>query len=457
MSDQNDKLKQLKTSAMDRRLSIAKASLLAGTRWAASNASSMFSSEEEKEKKRKKAMKEQADYLVAEIGKLKGSIVKIGQMMALYGEHFLPEEITQALNTLNNQTVALAWPAIKAQLQQQLGSKLDDLTIDHEPLGTASLAQVHRATRKSDGLQLVLKVQYPGVADAIDSDMSLFKNMLKLTRMVPQTREFDQWFDEVREMMHREVSYDIEAATTRRFAERLKDDPRYIVPRIIDDYCTDRVLCMTYEFGVPINSPVMLSLPQARRNQLGEASLEIAVREIFEWGEMQTDPNFGNYLVRLGNGEDQLDQIILLDFGAIRQFDSHLLGVARNLIQAGYYHDPDMMVKAMTGYEFFDSIPPSIKPDMAKVFLLATEAFSSPMNNPDLPQGVMDEQFRYDWKKSQLHSRVMQQASRSMASRYFSVPPKEFMFISRKFIGAYTFMTVIEAKTNVRDMIKRYL
>ena len=325
MSDHNDKLKQLKTSSMDRRLSIAKASLLAGTRWAASNATTMFSSEEEKEKKRKKAMKEQADYLVSEIGKLKGSIVKIGQMMALYGEHFLPEEITQALNTLNNQTVALAWPAIKQQLHSQLGSKLDDLTIDHEPLGTASLAQVHRATRKSDGLEMVLKIQYPGVAEAIDSDMSLFKNMLKLTRMVPQTREFDQWFDEVREMMHREVNYKIEAATTRRFAARLKEDPRYIVPQIIDGYCTDQVLCMTFERGVPINSPVMLSLPQERRNKLGEASLEIAVREIFEWGEMQTDPNFGNYLVRLGNGNDILDKIVLLDFGAIRQFDEHLL------------------------------------------------------------------------------------------------------------------------------------
>ncbi|WP_425917630.1 ABC1 kinase family protein [Acinetobacter sp. TSRC1-2] len=457
MSDQNDKLKQLKTSSMDRRLSIAKASLLAGTRWAASSATTMFSSEAEKEKKRKKAMKEQANYLVSEIGKLKGSIVKIGQMMALYGEHFLPEEITQALNTLNNQTIALAWPAIKEHLEQQLGSKLNDLTIDREPLGTASLAQVHRATRKSDGLEIVLKIQYPGVAAAIDSDMSLFKNMLKLTRMVPQTREFDQWFDEVREMMHREVNYDIEAATTRRFAERLKDDPRYVVPQIIDEYCTDQILCMTFERGVPINSPVMLSLPQERRNQIGEASLEIAVREIFEWGEMQTDPNFGNYLVRLGNNEDSQDKIVLLDFGAIRQFDEHLLSVARNLIQAGYHHNLDEMVRAMTGYEFFDSIPQSIKPDMAKVFLLATEAFSTTANNPDLPAGVMDEQQRYDWKKSQLHSRVMQRASKSMASRYFSVPPKEFMFISRKFIGAYTFMTVIDAKTNVRKMVEKFL
>ncbi|OEY94697.1 ABC transporter [Acinetobacter proteolyticus] len=456
MSDQNDKLKNLKTSSVDRRLSIAKASLLAGTRWATASATSLFSSEEEKEKKRKKAMAEQAHYLVSEIGKLKGSIVKIGQMMALYGEHFLPEEITQALNTLNNQTVALAWPAIKTHLQDQLGSKLDELTIDHEPIGTASLAQVHRATRKSDGLELVLKIQYPGVAEAIDSDMNLFKNMLKLTRMVPQTREFDQWFDEVREMMHREVDYGIEAATTRRFAERLKDDQRYVVPEIIEEFCAEKVLCMTFERGVPVNSPVMLSLPQERRNQLGEASLEIAVRELFEWGEMQTDPNFGNYLVRLGNGDDVKDKIVLLDFGAIRQFDNNLLTVARNLIHAGYDHDKDAMVKAMTGYEFFDAMPESVKPGMADVFLIATEAFSCPSNNPDMPDGIMDNQNRYDWKKSQLHNRVMQQAGQSMASRYFSVPPKEFMFISRKFIGAYTFMTVIDAKTNVRKMIPQF-
>ena len=453
MSDKNDKLDTLKTSAFDRRLSIAKASFLAGTRWATANATSMFSKEEEKDRKRKQAMTEQANYLVQEIGKLKGSVVKIGQMMALYGEHFLPEEVTQALNTLNDKTVALSWTAIESHLRKELGEKFHDLTIDPEPLGTASLAQVHRATRKSDGLELVLKVQYPGVAEAIDSDMNLFRSMIKITRIVPQTREFDEWYDEVRSMMHREVDYRMEAATTKRFYERLKDDDRYIVPKIIDEFCTDRILCMTFERGVPINSPVMLSLPQVRRNALGEASLEIAVREIFEWGEMQTDPNFGNYLVRLGNGQDIKDKIVLLDFGAIRQFDDNLLNVARHLIKAGYHHNKAQMIQSMTGYNFFDSIPASVKPDMADLFLLATESFSTPENNPEMPKELMDQDKRYAWKDSNLHSRVMQQASRSMASRYFSVPPKEFMFISRKFIGAYTFMTVIDAKTNVRDMV----
>lgn len=451
MPDEKDILKNLKTSSLDRRISIAKASLVAGTRWATSNATSFFASDEEKEKKRKKVLTEQANYLVSEIGKLKGSIVKIGQMMALYGEHFLPREVTDALNTLNNQTVAVGWPSIYPHLQNELGIKLSDLEIDPSPIGTASLAQVHRATRKSDGLQMVLKIQYPGVANAIDSDMNLFKQMLKITNLLPQTREFDQWFDEVREMMHREVDYGIEAATTKRFSKYLENDHRYVVPTIIDEFSTPLILCMTYEEGIPVNSKEMLFLSQERRNLLGEASLDIAIKELFVWGEMQTDPNFGNYLVRLATDERTYDQIVLLDFGAIRQFDQTLLNTAHDLLLAGYHHDLDAMTNAMHGYTFFDQIPVSVKPDMARVFLLATEPLSSHQNNPDIPEGIMDENNRYDWKKSQLHNRVMQRASKSMASRYFSIPPKEFMFISRKFIGAYTFMTVIEAKTNIRE------
>lgn len=455
MADTPEKLDELKTSAFDRRLSLARASLVAGTRLAASSAGSLFASEDVREQKRRQAMQQQAQYLVDEIGKLKGSIVKIGQMMALYGEHFLPPEVTAALHSLNDRTVALSWPAIEAHLRHELGDRLADLRIDPEPLGTASLAQVHRAVRKSDGLEIVLKIQYPGVAEAIDSDMGLFRNLLKLTRMVPQTREFDEWFEEVRSMMHREVDYAMEAATTQRFHDRLKDDPRYIVPRLVPDYCSSRVLCMTFERGVPINSPVMLSLSQQRRNRLGEASLEIFVREIFEWGEMQTDPNFGNYLVRLGNGHDLPDRIVLLDFGAIRQFDPHLINVARNLIVAGARHNRDAMIAAMQGYAFFDQMPVNVKPVLAEVFLLATEPFTTRASNPDAPVYAFDGHSLYDWKKSQLHARLIKKTGESMASRYFSVPPKEFMFISRKFIGAYTFMTVIDARTNLHAMVER--
>lgn len=452
------RIKQLKTSSNDRRLSIAKASLFAGTRWAKAQASSLFASPAEKERLRKQALEEQVQYLVNELGKLKGSIVKVGQMLALYGEHFLPSEVTQALNHLNNQTVALEWTTIQQQLRSQLGDKLNDLDINPEPLGTASLAQVHRAKRKSDGAQLVLKIQYPQVAQAINSDMNFLKNILRLTRLAPQTREFDQWFEEVRLMLHREVNYHLEAESTQRFAQRLKDDPHYIVPTIYPEYCTNNILCMSYEQGIPINSPIVQQLPQERRNILGEQALHLMIKEIFEWGEMQTDPNFGNYLVRLAEQDHQPDRIILLDFGAIRQFDNYLLNIARNLIHAGYQQNHQAMMNAMKGYHFFDQLIVQNKSDMATLFLIAAEAFSlaSLIQHP-YPVETFDETGAYDWYLSQLHQRLLKHSQHSVNSRHFIVPPKEFMFISRKFIGAYTLMTVIQAKTHLRRLIEPYL
>lgn len=453
----NNKIKNLKTSSNDRRLSIAKASLFAGTRWATAQASSLFASPEEKERLRKQALEEQVQYLVNEIGKLKGSIVKVGQMLALYGEHFLPPEVTQALNNLNNQTVALEWTTIQQQLRSQLGDKLNDLDIYPEPLGTASLAQVHRAVRKSDGAELVLKIQYPQVAQAIDSDMNLLKNLLKLTRLAPQTREFDQWFEEVRLMMHREVNYHLEAESTQRFAERLRDNPYYIVPTIYPEYCTRNILCMSYEHGIAINHPDLQQLSQARRNLLGENALHLMIKEIFEWGEMQTDPNFGNYLVRVATDDNQPDRIILLDFGAIRQFDQHLLNIARGLIRAGYHQNHQAMMNAMTGYRFFDQLISQNKRDMATLFLMASEAFGLPQDVQHYPAHTFDETGAYDWYHSQLHQRLLKHSQHSVSSRHFTIPPKEFMFISRKFIGAYTFMTVIQAKTHLRPLIEPYL
>lgn len=453
----SDKIKNLQTSVTGRRLSIAKASLLAGSRWAKASASSFFDSPDEKERKRKQALQEQANYLISEIGKLKGSVVKMGQMMALYGEHFLPDEITDALNQLNNNTVALEWSIIHQILQEQLGSKIHDLDIDPEPLGTASLAQVHRATHKQDGRQLVLKVQYPQVANAIDSDMALFKNLLKITRVVPQTQEFNQWFEEVRQMMHNEMDYQLEAETTERFRRYLADDPRYIIPQIYPEYSTKQVLCMSYEHGISINDPALLQISQQRRNAIGQAALEIIIREILQWGEMQTDPNFGNYLIRLADSSEHIDQIVLLDFGAIRQFDAHLLKIARQLVQAGHSQNHQQMMSAMTGYDYFDTLPYQAKYDMARVFLMASESFTHTGHSHPIPAQTFTEQQLYDWKNSQLHSRILQFSKEAVKSTEFTVPPKEFMFISRKFIGGYTFMSVLQAQTNIEPIIAHYL
>src|SRR5690606_21380415 len=145
---------------------------------------------------------------------------------------------------------------------------------------------------------------------------------------LPISRALDAWFEEIRDLLHHEVDYEAEAVTTERFYERLFDDPRYIVPKINRTYSTKRLLCMSYEPGITVVSEALQLLPHERRNAIGQAAIEIMMQEIFVWGEMQTDPNFGNYLVRVATDEHEIDKLVLLDFGAIRQFDNNLLTIA---------------------------------------------------------------------------------------------------------------------------------
>ncbi len=460
-SKNKQSIDHLKTSGFERRLSIAKTSLNIGRRWAGNSVSGMFLDKETRAARNQVFMEAQANYVAEELGKLKGSVVKIGQMLAMYGEHVLPPEITRALQTLNDDTATLTWPKIEQTLRRLLGDRMKELEIDRVPIGTASLAQVHRATVLATGEQVVLKIQYPGVADAIDSDLALFKRLLKVSNIVPQTRALDTWFEEIRDLLHHEVDYEVEAATTERFYERLLDDPRYVVPKINRTYSSKRLLCMTYEPGVSVTSEALQILSHERRNAIGQAAIEIMMQEIFVWGEMQTDPNFGNYLVRISNDEShkngEMDKLVLLDFGAIRQFDTTLLTIAHGLLRAGYHHDQQAMIVAMTGYEFFDSMSATVKANVASLFLLATEPFSNPITNPNIPAGCLDDQQRYIWASSKLHSRLSAAATRAMQSFEFNLPPKEFMFISRKFIGAYTFLTVLDTHTDSDTLVKPFL
>lgn len=450
-------INKLKTSPFSRRLSIAKTSLNIGKNWAKSSMSGLLMTKEEREIAKHTLMQEQADYLVGELGKLKGSVVKVGQMLALYGEHFLPKAVLNALHTLDAQTTPLSWHVIYATLKAELGEQITDFDIDRTPIGTASLAQVHKAVHKYSGQDVVLKVQYPGVADSIDSDLSIFKHLLKITNAVPQTKALDAWFEEIGELLHREVDYQLEAETTKRFARYLADDERYVVPTIYDNYSTNRLICMSFEAGISLNDHVITTLPQDRKNALGQAAIEIVIRELFEWGEMQTDPNFGNYLVRY---EDGIDKLVLLDFGAIKQFDDHLLSIARGLISAGYHQDKQQMMAAMTGYDFFDQLNGKPKSDMAEVFLMACEPFAHAQALKTRHGGhslYLDEQGLYIWSGSDLYARVMNTAKNGMQSREFSLPPKEMMFISRKFIGAYALLVALNARTDSDALVKKFI
>src|SRR3546814_2936854 len=129
--------------------------------------------------------------------------MKAGQMLSLYGQYFLPEEAVVVLSQLQDDTPPVAWNVVAPVLERSLGrSRLREIDIDTEAMAAASLGQVHRARRKKDGLELCVKIQYPGVADAIESDIRTLSRLLIMTRLTPKGLDLQPVFNEVRSEEH---------------------------------------------------------------------------------------------------------------------------------------------------------------------------------------------------------------------------------------------------------------
>lgn len=459
---QNKALGRIKTGKFERRVSMIKAGLSAGARLAGRSATNLLSGAEGKAERQSNILSQEAQRFVGALGELKGSVVKIGQMMALWGEHYLPEEITQALHQLEDTTMPVAWDVMKITLHENLcAEKIADLDIDPVAIGAASLGQVHRATRLSDGASLCLKIQYPNIAQAIEADLEAVHTLMKMFRIIPKTTEFEHWFDEIRQLLRREVNYTLEAQTTQTFAERLAHDSRFRVPKVYPEYSSKAVLCLSYEQGIPIGSQAVRDLSQQRRNAISTSCIDLCWQEIFNWGAMQTDPNFGNYLIDLAENNivsPGHDQIILLDFGAVRAFEPNILQAGQQLVIGSLTRQEQIIAQALQHIGFYDTTTPTaVVQKFTELCYLVIEPFANPEQYPPAIDTLIDEHGCYSWAQSQLSTRALRQARNSLLTKHFSIPPRDFMFFSRKLIGTFTLLSVLGAKINGYTIIKPFI
>lgn len=459
MSAKNKKTKvsRIKTGKLERRMSLASTGVLAGTRAATHMWVNMLNPADKRKQRQKEIMAEQTQYVVEELGKLKGSVVKIGQVMATYGQHILPEEISEALHALEEQTAAVEWPVIEQVLLEQLGEdRFAQLDIEQDPIGAASLGQVHRAVHRGDGRQICLKVQYPGVAEAVDSDLDAVVQILRWARLINIGKDFQSWLEEVREMLHREIDYGLEAITTNRFRALLVEDDRFVVPEVYFDFSSPQVLALSYESGYSVSDSKVAQLPQHRRDNLGRNFLDLFLKEVFVWEELQTDPNFGNYRIRPALEEDGMDKIVLLDFGAVQAYPDSFISPVKAMVSGAYQRD---ITKICTGAVALNMMRDDYPDEVHESFAQLCIALVEPMNyEPEaLPEGALNEQGVYRWQHSQLPKRVAKQAAKSAFSKYFAAPPKEFTFLSRKLLGVFSFIAVLDAEFNGKPVLERFV
>ncbi|MEO5968656.1 MAG: AarF/ABC1/UbiB kinase family protein [Bdellovibrionia bacterium] len=456
-------LSSIKTSPFSRGLALARVSVSVGARAASHALGNMFSDESERADRSRGLLMSQVGHLTRELGELKGSLMKVGQMLSMYGEHFLPAEANALLKSLQSQAPPLQWSAIQKVIQRQIPiEQLNLIEIDPEPLASASLGQVHRARRKSDGKRLAMKIQYPGVDKAIEGDLKALRSLLSLVNLVPKGPKYDELFKEVRYMLHQEVNYAHELETTREFKQLLADDPRYIVPEVFPELSTKRILTTSLEEGIPVDSPEVLALSQERRNAIGIAAMDLYFREIFTLGAVQTDPHFGNYRIRLGEGGAP-DQMVLLDFGAVRKLPRSFWDVYLELVAGAHERNPNRILKAAVQMGFItDDDKEELKNTFIEFCYLITEPFYPPSMRAGSeefggPPELYDSEGAYIFGNSDLPQRVAKKGAQLAVSARFRSPPREIVFLDRKLGGIFVFLSVLNVRISGREVIRKYL
>jgi len=286
----------------------------------------------------------------------------------------------------------------------------------------------------------VLKIQYPGVAKSIGSDVDNVASLLRVARLLPVEVDLSPILDEAKQQLAVEADYLEEAAHLRRYARLVAGDPRVSVPAVHDDLTTRRVLAMDRMRGEPIETLGARGVPQSRRDAVGALLESLVFRELFEFRFMQTDPNFANYLVEPGG-----ERISLLDFGSAREFAPELAERYRSICRAVMAGDrPALRAAAVEiGY-----LPAGEREDRA----LGVEELILLVCEPLRHRGA------YDFVRSELARRARDAGLDLVLRRGFlRPPPAETVFLHRKLIGTFLLCAKIRARVDVRALIEPFV
>jgi predicted unusual protein kinase regulating ubiquinone biosynthesis (AarF/ABC1/UbiB family) len=270
-----------------------------------------------------------ATRLARRLAHMRGAAMKLGQLLSLES-HVLPPEFAEALSVLRAAADVMPQSQVKRLFGREYGKGWERrfTELDFEPAASASIGQVHRA-RTNDGRDIALKIQYPGVAKSIDSDVNNLAMFLNMARLLPRELDVTDIITEAKRQLRQEADYLTEAANLERYHALLADDERFIVPRLHRDFSTQRILAMDWVEGESLDRLIREDIPQEMRDQIAAAIQDLTFRELYEFRFMQTDPNFANYLYRHDDG-----RIGLLDLGAAVEFPDEFVERYRRITRA---------------------------------------------------------------------------------------------------------------------------
>lgn len=376
--------------------------------------------------------------LTGQLSQMRGAAMKMGQMLSMEAADLMPPEFADILATLRSDAHFMPPQQLKKVLIAGLGTGFMKRfkRFDVHPIAAASIGQVHRA-QTSDGRDIALKVQYPGVRDSIDSDVRNVGALIAMSGMLPKGLDIAPMLEEARQQLHDEADYEREAQFLTRYRDLMAGAEGFALPQLHKDFLTPDILGMSFLDGIAIED--LTAEPQDLRDAVATKLIELVLRELFEFGTMQTDPNFANYRYNHDTG-----QIILLDFGATRVFAPEMAKQYRAVLRAGLAADRQAARAAFIDIGLYDADIPA---DFEAVMLRLFEMAMAPLRSGEI----------YDFGNTDLLG-ALRNAGLAMADdrSYVPLPPIDTLFLQRKIGGMYLLATRLKARVDINSLLQRY-
>uniref|UniRef100_J3KZA4 ABC1 atypical kinase-like domain-containing protein n=1 Tax=Oryza brachyantha TaxID=4533 RepID=J3KZA4_ORYBR len=378
-----------------------------------------------------------AERIALALCRMRGAALKVGQMLSIQDESLVPPPVLAALDIVRQGADVMPRKQLNSVLDAELGqdwsSKLR--SFDYEPLAAASIGQVHRAVLK-DGSDVVMKIQYPGVADSIESDIENVRLLLTYTNLIPKGLFLDRAMKVAKLELARECDYVLEATNQKRYKELLSDSEGFYVPKVIDELSSKKVLTSEFVPGFPIDKVAMLD--QETRNYVGCKLLELTIKELFVFRFMQacflTDPNWSNFLY-----DEPTRKFNLIDFGAARDFPKRFVDDYLRMVVACANSDRAGVLEMSRRLGFLTGEEPEV---MLDAHVQAAFIVGVPFSRPG----------GHDFRANNITHSISNLGA-TMLKHRMTPPPDEVYSLHRKLSGAFLACIKIGAIVPCREML----
>ena len=368
---------------------------------------------------------------------LRGAAMKFGQLMSMDESIILSPDLAAVFAQLRSSGYSMTPSQLKKILNQNWGNGwLSNFKhFEVRPFAAASIGQVHKATLKS-GEIVAIKVQFPGVRQSIDNDLSSLKFIMKTSGMLPAKFPLDYYINQCGDLLKRETDYELEATNARRFWEFLRSNDKLNVPKVYNELSTQETLTMSFLEGRELSSK--MAYDQSSINEISLSLLELLLNEIFTFKLVQTDPNLANFLLSEGD-----NSLCILDFGACCQVSEATHELYKDLLNVALTLDANKIKSFLEDKNF---IPKDASSEGTKFF---DRIISIAINE------ISQNEF-FDFQRSKVFEIITEED----LNLYFELIPSslfgsDFIFIQRKIFGLILFFRAIGAKLPLLKILKQ--